>query len=260
MKSSFLAALSAALIFAGTSQAQILRYDLTGLSSSTPPATANATTVAPGLTALTLSRGPGIVGAGLGNGFSANNWNNPATTSGSTSPTLANAVVTGDFFQWGFTVNSGYSASLSTLDLSLRRSAVNASMNFEVQYSFDGFTTPGNVASDFSYFGRSSGTAPATVTPYQWMTTDTAGQDAGNPVSTIDLSTISALQSIAEGTGVTFRLYGYGAATGAADSNTIAIGRVNGPTIGGTLVAVPEPSSFALVGLAMLGCTFRRKP
>jgi hypothetical protein len=172
---------------------------------------------------------------------------------------LAAAISTGDYYQWGFTVNPGYSAALSTLDFALRRSAIGAATNYEVQYSLDGFATPGSLVADFNYYGRSSGTAPGTVTPFQWMTTDTAGQDAGNSISTINLTSISALQTLAENTTVTFRLYAYGAGPTAADSNTIAIGRTNGPTIGGTLTAVPEPSTFALMGLAILGCTFRRK-
>jgi hypothetical protein len=264
MKSTFIVPMTGAvvslLLMTAVGQAQLVRYDLTGLSSSTPPSSAAATTVTTGLTASTLTRGPGIVVAGLGNGFSANNWNNTNSTVSPLSATLANAMQTGDFFQFAVSIDFGYTASFSTLDVSLRRSAIAAPMNYQWQYSFDGFSTPGVGFADFNYFGRSSGTAPATVTPYSWMTADVPGQDAGNPISTLDLSGISAFQNLAGGSTLTFRLFGWGNdPTPGADSNTVALGRFNGPAIGGIVTPVPEPSALSLLAFGFLALFCKRR-
>lgn len=238
----------------------ILEYDTSGLPSSSPPATWAATTVASGLTAADLSHGPGTNPAGLGNGFSANNWTTGTTNDATT------AMSNGDYFQWAFTVQPGKVASLSTLDFSLRRSALNAPDNYAVLASTDGFATAGTTVSTFNYFGRSSSSAPAMVTPYQWMTTDTPGQGDGNPVSTIDLSATPLLQNIAGGTTVTFRLLGWGNNDGSADSNTVAMGRSHasangvgsgGPSIQGTVV--PEPAALALIGCVAVGGLILRR-
>src|SRR5688500_10547056 len=112
-------------------------------------------------------------------------------------------------------------------------------MNYELQYSFDDFATPGIVITNFNYFGRDSGTAPATLAPYQWMTTDTPGQGNGNPTWPFLLNGVTALQNLPAGAKITFRLYAWGMGNG-ADSNTLALGRVNGPALRGIIQdAVP---------------------
>jgi hypothetical protein len=89
------------------------------------------------------------------------------------------------------------------------------------------------------------------------MTTDTPGQGDGNLITPIVLSTVPSLQAIPEGTDVTFRLYVWGNLTGAAATNTVAIGRqsaangAGGPSIQGIVVAIPEPASLALTVTAM---------
>jgi hypothetical protein len=237
--------------------ALIVEYHLAG-ATTTPPADWPATTVAPGISAAdNLFRGPGIEPAGLTNGFSANNW----TLNSSSETARAN----GDYFGWGFTVTPGYKVSLSTLDLNMRRSAVNAPDHFELYASLDGFATSMLVAS-WTYFGRNSGTA-GTPEPYAWMTTDTPGQGAGNPILTQNLADDPLLQNIPGGTTVSFRLYGWGNNSGAADSNTIALGRTTattpnssgGPSIGGTIELIPEPASLlTLAGLTGIGLVRRR--
>lgn len=238
----------AALASITTRAATIVDYNLTGLTTATPlPATTPATTVAAGLTAAPISRGAGINPAGLTNGFSADNWTNVTADGGTVDK--ARAIAMGDYYEWGFAIDANHTVSLSGFDTNLRRSAIDAPMNFELQYSLDGFATAGVTAAAFTYLGRSSGTAPGTVTPYQWMTTDTPGQGNGNPIQQQNLSTVTGLQGIAPGSTVTFRLYAWNnGATTSASSNTVALGRVQGPLLTGTIeeVVVPEPTSLVL--------------
>ncbi|MFO0788603.1 MAG: hypothetical protein U0805_04040 [Pirellulales bacterium] len=229
-----------------TQAATIVDYNLTGLTT-TAPTTTPATTVAAGVTADPLSRGPGINPAGLTNGFSSDNWTNVAADTGTIDK--ARAISMGDFYQWAITVDATHTVSLSGFDTNLRRSAVDAPMNFELQYSFDNFATAGTTAAQFMYLGRSSGTAPGTVTPFQWMTTDTPGQGNGNAIQQQNLSSVAGLQNIAPGSTVAFRLYAWGSGSAnAANSNTVALGRTQGPLLSGTIteVVVPEPASLTL--------------
>jgi hypothetical protein len=264
----------------------IVNYDLTGLPSSAPPATwdpntvqqggttpvqlQNSSTSATGITGLPISRGAGIAIAGIANGFSANNWTNVTADGGTIDK--ARAIAMGDYFQFGLTVDASHKASLSTVDMTLRRSATAAPMNFELQYSLDGFATAGipillHGNSEWKYLGRVSGNAPepsqVLLDPDRYMTLDSggrpdAGLSPGDQIDTIDLSVIAGLQNLVNQT-VTFRLYGWGdGAAGAANSNTVAFGRMNGPLVkgfvvpfpgSGTLTAsVPEPSSILLIG------------
>lgn len=246
-----LTAVFAMAVSAAANAAVIVDYDLTGLTT-TAPASTSATAVGVGITGHELTRGPGVEAAGLTNGFSADNW-----TLGSS---LATAIASDEYYQFGFDVDATHRVSLSTFDTSLRRSAVNGPDNFHLFASFDGFATPGFEVASWNYFGRNSGTAPNPVTPFQWMTTDTPGQGNGNPITPQLLSDDPQLLNIGPNTSVTFRLYVWGDNDGAADSNTVALGRIDGPTIEGVITQVPEPASMLLVcGVAMLGLAYRRR-
>ncbi|BBO30477.1 PEP-CTERM sorting domain-containing protein [Lacipirellula parvula] len=249
-----LAAMAAAQLQAAT----LVSYNLSGVANAAVPSVA-ASPSPVGITNIPLTRGAGINAAALTNGFSADTWNRPA-------PSLENAIANGDYFQWGLGVASGYTASLSTTDFSLRRSAVASPMNLQLQASVDNFATPGIVISTFNYFGRTSGTAPVTPpAPFEYMTADVPGRpntttSTGDPVPTINLSSFAALQNLSGGTNVTFRLYAWGNTSTAATS-TLALGRMVGPAVGGDVaVAVPEPTSLALVcGAAVIGLAIRRR-
>jgi hypothetical protein len=246
-----LAVAIAAAISSATHAAIIVDYDLTGLPSTGGAANVAASTVAPGVTADLLTRGPGIVQAGLGNGFSSDNF-----TLGSS---LATSIANGDYYQFGFDTDATSIVSLTDFGTSLRRSAINGPNNFHLHASFDDFATAGFEVASWQYFGRSSGTA-GVVVPFQWMTTDTPGQNAGNPITPQLLSDDPQLLAIGPNTSVTFRLYVWGNLAGAADSNTVALGRIDGPTINGTVITIPEPAAVVLVcGVALAGWAIRRR-
>ena len=244
-------AFAACLCLASAQAAVVLDYDLSGVPNLAVPSVA-ATTVAPGLTAADLTRGSGVTATNLTRGFSANNW---ATTAAS----RQNAIDTNQYFQFGFSVEPGGSVSLAQLETSLRRSAVAAPMNFEWQYSLDGFATSGNTisvtgspyyaAGTFTYFGRSSGGTTPAPEDFNYMTVAVANQDDGNVMPPLDLSGITALQSITAGATVDFRLYAWGTG-GGATTNTVALGRNLGPRLSG--VAVPEPAGLGLASAVSL--------
>ncbi len=259
------------LLTIGTcTHAQILWYDLNGLSGTTAPAQSGPPSTVTGLTGTPIIRGPGLGASPLANGFSANQWQNPTSANNPGTPSLENAIARGDYFEFSLTVQAGYTVSLSGLDAWMRRSALNAPMNFQWQFSFDAFATAGTPipvvgaiwtqlgwtnTSFYQYRGRVSGTDPGNVQLYDWVLQDVPGRpntttSVGDPIPTIDLSGIAALQNIAGGSTVTFRLYGWGN-TSTADSNTVALGRVNGPSLSGVVTVIPEPSIVSLLLLAI---------
>jgi hypothetical protein len=225
------------------------------------------TTAAEGLEVAFLSRGPGLRAVGLGNGFGADWWNNPNAAYQPSTPSRANAISRGDYFEFAVTVEAGKSLSVATIEASLRRSALNAALNFEWQYSLDGFATAGTTIlprgpawsvlgltnnSTFQYQGRTSGSPPAAVELYDWVIKDVPGRanlttSPGDLIPTIDLASVPGLQNIYGPTTVTFRLYGWGNAN-TADSNTTSLGRMNGPRLRGTIGIAPPRLSIELVG------------
>ncbi len=224
---------------------EILAYSLDGVPNQ-PVESVAASSVAEGISGIDLVRGSGIGVTNLTNGFSANGWN------GVTS--LETAQTRGAFFQFGLSVNSGFRASLSTLDLSLRRSALTAPMNYLVQASLDNFASSRIEIATFNYFGRTSGSPPANdpliADPFYYMKNDLAGrpntiQSPGDAIPTVDLSTFDQLQNLSENTDVLFRLYAWGNDS-TTPTNTVALGRMVGPAVGGSVTAIPEPSSVAL--------------
>lgn len=213
-------------------------FDVMGLPTDPIPESLAPIIDAPGVVGVDLTRGPGTTPAALTNGFSAQGWNIP-------NPTREGALEVGSYYQFGLEVEPGYSASLSSVSMSLRRTAVNAPMNLELQVSFDGFATPGLTVATFNYYGRTSGSKlipnPLVFDPYYHMHSDLPGHDnqtdsPGDPIEPINLTSVSALQNIAGGTTVTFRLYAWGNDKTTA-TNTLALGRVDGPRIEGTVQA-----------------------
>lgn len=237
------AAVSSSLATAGPDV--LVDYSLTSIvtSSASPAVTAPPTTVGAGITASDITRGAGLTPLNLSRGFSSQGWNNVSNTL----TTRSDAISGNKYYGFDLTIAPGTTASFSDITVGLYKSALTSPANLEWQYSFDSFSTAGNTLVSFNHFGRNSGTPPATVTPFQWMTIDTPGQTNGNPTPALDISTVSALQNLAGPATVSFRLYGWGSINGSPTTatNTLALGRDTGPKITGTLV--PEPATTSLL-------------
>jgi hypothetical protein len=250
----------------------VLRYDpspkngvLTGSvnnGASIPLVTLPATPTPTGVTGLQMVRGSGLSdggsGRGLTNGYYGQSW----TIGGD----AATAIANNDYYEWGFTLDASHKASLSALDLWVRRQLADAPTSFEVQASLDNFATAPIVLNDFTYMGHVDGDAPtpdpSLDTPFYYMTNDQAGRpdmtfSPSDPIPQINLSSIAALQNIAAGTTVKFRLYGWNATT---DTGQFGF-RINGPKLTGIIssvsgvgsgAAVPEPSTLLLASVCAI--------
>lgn len=194
------------------------------------PGTSDANVTSSGLV-----RGAGLnTNLGTSSG-GANAWGSRDFESGNTS--AADAVADLEYSTFSVSPNAGYVLSLTSIDpYNIRRSATGPSTG-QWQYSLDG--------TNFTDIGSA----------ITWGTITTG---TGNPQASIDLSGISALQNLAEGTTVTFRVPTWGATSsgGTWYFNTNGTAGANDLVLNGTVeaVVVPEPMSIAyltVVGLLL---------
>ncbi len=188
---------------------QVVAWQFGDPASAGNEDTYTATTNDPNLEISTLSRS-GVWAMTLPNGFSSDHWN-------TSSPTLAEAISLGEYYEFTIQAKPGYSVSLSTLDATLRCST-NGPGHFIWQYSYDG-----NVFVD--------------VAPFNTLSSN----DAGHIQAPVDLSKISDLQNANSKT-IIFRLYAWGAST---NSGTFSFGRSTTTTpnclaIGGKVTYLPR--------------------
>ncbi|HMP96642.1 MAG TPA: PEP-CTERM sorting domain-containing protein [Kiritimatiellia bacterium] len=199
-----------ALITAGAAQADLLvSFDFAGAAGN--EVTSNANFVAAGISGpVTISRGGGIAAAANGDRFNANGW-------GETS--AANALASGDYFEWTITPDTGFFLSITQIAFQVQRSNTGAS-NLVLRTSVDSYTANLNTLNNF--IGNS-----ATVT------------------TLFDSGGVSALQNV--GGAITFRVIGW---TGASGGSMGFEGPGNDIQIWGAAV-VPEPASMALMTMGV---------
>ncbi|MFM7912548.1 MAG: hypothetical protein ACKO9W_10240, partial [Bacteroidota bacterium] len=191
-------------------------WELTNIPTTTPawgPSPLPAQNVSSAVSTPGWTRGPGVLlsaagvsvtGTPAGNAWGGNAWD-AFTTAGAGN--LDSTIARGDFVSISFTVASGATASFTSIPAyNVRRSSSGPSTG-QWQYSI-------GAAGTFVNIGN----------PITWGTVFTG---AGNPQSAIDLSSIAALQNLAGGTAVTFRVVNMGA-TGSGGTwyfNQLASGR-----------------------------------
>ncbi|HLP25773.1 MAG TPA: PEP-CTERM sorting domain-containing protein [Acidobacteriota bacterium] len=213
-------------LIAAFANGQIVSWDFNTATGS--EASANATTNNASLATSTLSRGGGISATALENSFNSTGFTNGAAS-------LSAAVSNNDYITFSIAPQAGFQVSIATLDAVFRRTSTGPT-SFQWQYSLDAFATAGTNIGDTISF-------TSTVTN-------------GVAQTQISLSGVTQLQSIT-GTAV-FRLYAWGATGG-----NFALGRQSGNdlAIGGSISAVPEPSTYAALfgALALSGVAWRRR-
>jgi len=221
-KKMFLAALVVCLTFGQSKQSKadiLLSWNTAGNlgTETSEPSVTNDPSIA--ASTLTLS---GVTPAGNGNRFGGSGWFDAGNTlAGST---LAEAVAGNNFIQFVVAPTSG-SFTATSLDFIWDRSSTGPSA-VALRSSVDGF------ASDLgSVTGMISG---------------------GAATATLRTIAISGLNDVSSAT--TFRLYGFNATatTGTGGFDTVTGLTTPNVIFNGTITAVPEPTSIALVSL--IGC------
>lgn len=219
----------AAIVFASISNASsyaaiVLQYN-TAASTDNPslaPASADAA-----VTATNLSAGSGLTAAN-GSTYNWNQWD-PASVS------FADAVAANDFWTWGFTVSGNATVALEDFDIRLDRSGTGPD-DFEIQASVNGGAGVSLLTHDF---GDSASGVDFTAVSLAALPTLNNGDSV--------VFTMAAFNS--EGTGGTFDLETVD--FGGSDPRAL---RING-----TVTAVPEPSSLALLAVAGVAGAIRRR-
>jgi len=174
---------------------------------------------------LTRNWTPSPTGAAAAHAWGGNAFDITATTE-------AAAIASNDFANFSMTAADGYTLSLSDIPAyNIRRSATGPNTGIW-QYKVDG--------GSFTDIG----------TPITWGSVTTS---AGNAQSAISLSGISDLQNVAAGTTVTLRCVPWGATNvgGTWYINDPINTTANDFVVNGSLTAVPEPSTLALL---IAGC------
>ena len=182
-----------------------------------------------------LTRGTGLTttGSGAQNAWGANGWDGNASA--------AAAISANDFVTFSVTADPGFNVSFSSVSAYNIRRSNNGPTTGQWQYQVG--------AGSFVDIGSE----------ITWGATINA---SGNAQTAIDLSGITALQSVAPGTTVTFRIANYNASSNAGTwyLNDPSDSPGNDFIVNGTTSLIPEPTTAALaLGLGGLAMARRRR-
>ncbi|OFY24273.1 MAG: hypothetical protein A2W98_15430 [Bacteroidetes bacterium GWF2_33_38] len=164
------------LLWANLGWGQILTFEFSALGGSEATAASNSNDA--NLSSSTISRGAGLTAAANGGRYNATSW---ALTS------IANSVSGNDYMQFTITPNSGYQFSVSSITISLQRSATGP-RGIALRNSLDSYAsnldaeksiTDNTTTQSFTFtFSQSNSTSAVTYRIYMWAE-DVAG--SGGP-------------------------------------------------------------------------------
>lgn len=210
-----LSLLAGALLSAPTTYAaELAKYEFTSSTRATTDTDSNST-------ATTLDNGLGISASDSTYFTSApSSAGNPSlrTKSSTTSNTEALAVSGNDYYTFTLTPLTGFEADLTTLtfDYAITEGAMSITGNFFVRSSIDSFaSTIGSTATTSDETAFHNHSISLSAAQYQNLTS-----------------------------AVTFRIYIYDDKGGAAETDLL-----DNVTLNGTVAVVPEPSTWAIMGL-----------
>lgn len=216
-------ALTTALVavsLATTARAQIAAWDFTGEDAVVTSAAEVFTNLD---SSNLLTRGAGAAASVGANSFRTTGFSNNGI-----------AVTNTDYFQFTLSATTGFSLSLSSIDIRTTGTSTyvaSPGVSQQFAYSTDGVS--------FTLIGSP---------------TITIGT---NQTANINLTSVSALQNVADSTTLTFRYYASGqTTTGGYGFFSNIVGNY-GLAVNGATQAIPEPSVYMLLGVGLLFCAQR---
>ena len=214
--------LSLSIVLGPQAQAQIVAWEISGSNASTSDPLA-ASTLASGLASGELSLGSGVTASSAADTFGASGFN---------STSLAAAIAANQYLSLTLTPTAGHALDLSSISLLTGVSTAVINFNGALLSSATGFTTDDAL---HTY----------------------AFSSASAPLQTATLSGESGLQDLT--TATEFRVYGW---RDDAGTSTFRFRSLTGydVSIAGTVSAVPEPSTYAVIlGATALAVVARRR-
>lgn len=148
------------------------------------------------------------------------NVSSTANSMNSSSWTTSNTIDSNDYYQFSLAPTAGYAVSFASVAFAERRSSTGI-RTFELRSSLDGFATA----------------IPGTIT------------GVPDDDSVRDQSLLLGAPFTNLTTEVTFRLYGYSAESGGGTWRLQNHSTFGGLVLDGTVTAVPEPATFAILGI-----------
>lgn len=208
----------AAVSLAGVNaQTVITSWNFFGQNATTNPTTSDPYLTTANLTSSSLSRGANATASTANNSFRTTGFKNEGIS-----------ITNTDYFEFSLTPAVGYTASVVSLNANMAGTAsFYASPGASNQFAY---STNG---ADFTLIGT-----PTVVTAQGYL-------------GAIDTSAVAALQNFTEATTVTFRFYASGNTTtgGWGFTSGNATSAADGLIVTGTVDVIPEPSTWALIGL-----------